>query len=1180
MRHQYLLGAALAAIALPYAAYAQETTSAVAGQVISDTGKPVAGAKVSVVHLPSGTRATSITDGSGSFGLRGLRVGGPYTVTVSAAGYQATMIDGLSLTIGDTLSVPVQLAQKDIIVTGSARKKTRELRTSSETTFQSDQILTVVSARRDVRDIVRRDLLSSFVPTGSSNAAGVSIAGGQPRTQRFSIDGVQLQDSFGLNYGGLPSTRGIVSIEAIDQLSVKAAPFDISEGNFQGGAVNVVLKSGTNHLHFSVFGDWGGPSLTGKITSYIPDILGNSYAPSITKIQNFKNYGGSISGPIIPNKLFFAASYEKLSEGTPNQFGVIGTAPNDVINLNYADTPVAVGSAGSFNPGGAYTVAGVNTITNIYKNVYAPINGNFPIGSIPVSITENDEKYSGKIDWNISNGQRLTASYIHHVNTLPQYMGGSASGIGFQSYDYQLTEHTDAESIQLNSRWSSHLSTELRASYKYYRRGQDSYNGTNEAAFQVCSDPTDAGSFTTCSTNSPQFFMGPDAPRQANKFNSHTLNLQGNATYTAGNHSVKFELDHYNSKLYNLFVFPNGAGPQGLYYFDSVADFQNQIASELKYGNSTTGNKNDGYVDWAYSINTVGLQDTWKVKPNLTIDAGLRYDRYSADNSIALNPYFYNPNGVKDSSNNVIVGRYTFANNATLDGRDKLQPRFGFNWAPTETLKVVGGIGLFSGGFSDVFVSNNYSNSGAAINSTGAILNGADIRKSTLAGSNGCIDANVGSAFFNIAGGYTPGAAVCAAALKGVNGATVPSVVQNYIASNLSSLSSALTNSLDPNFKMPAQWKYNLSAVWKPDLTSVGGGRGWTVRADVLFSDAQNAVRWTDLRAHPLVIGGVTQVTPDGRSRYDASVGSNYDIQLTNTKQGQSRVFALGLQKEFEDFNLSASYTHQKVKDVAGVLASSTVGSAYGGIATSDPNSGGAYGRSLFEVTDAVRLGFEYHHSFIKGFETRFGVNLESRSGAPYSLTFTDGTAAGAASGRGPTFGTTQNNGEFLLYVPNFNLTPITNASTTQGVSGSLTQYGNVIFADAATLAAVQNLVNLTGIGKYQGQIIPKNSQTGPSYNKVDIHFAQQVPFFHHSHFTALFDVENFLNLLNSNWGSFKSYGDQSVVRVTCQTPQAGNAQACPAYIYSVATTPANLKATVYPKFSLYTIRAGVRFDF
>ena len=180
---------------------------------------------------------------------------------------------------------------------------------------------------------------------------------------------------------------------------------------------------------------------------------------------------------------------------------------------------------------------------------------------------------------------------------------------------------------------------------------------------------------------------------------------------------------------------------------------------------------------------------------------------------------------------------------------------------------------------------------------------------------------------------------------------------------------------------------------------------------------------------------------------------------------------------------------------------------------------------------------------------------------------------------RAAVFGTALNTSSHLFYVPNFNLTPVANASATQGVAGALTQYGNVIFADAATLASVQALVNGTALSKYQGQIAPKNSFTGPWYNKVDLNFAQQLPFFHGSKITALFGIENFLNLLNRNWGTYQDFGgSQSVVRVACQTAAAGATQTCPNYIYSVYSAPKTTVGQV--RNSLYAIRAGVRFDF
>jgi hypothetical protein len=1152
MRNYAFAALAVSSIAIAVAAsapaYAQETTSAVSGKVTSDTGAPVPGAKVTVVHVPSGTTATSTTDGSGTFSLRGLRVGGPYTVTVDAAGFGPQTVEGLSLTLGETLAVPVQLGSREIVVTG-ARTGSRRLVEGSESSFNSSQIASIVSARRDVRDIVRRDLLASYNP----NVGGVSIAGGNIRTQRFSVDGVQMQDSFGLNYGGLPSTRGIVSLEAIDQLTVKAAPFDISEGNFQGGAVNVVLKSGTNHFHITAFGNWGGPNLTGNLTHDNRILPTGTLAVRPSSVLDFTNFGGSLSGPIIKDKLFFSAAYEKLTEGSPNTYGVTGgSAANVVPNLTQAQVDDVISR---FNSAG-----------------YDKYN----VGNVPAAIAEKDIKYSGKLDWNVMEGQRVSISYIHHQNALPNYAVGSGSATGsnssstpyiqLQSNLYQITEFTNAGSGQWNSQWTDKLSSEVRVAYKYYRRGQDAFFGPDYAQFNVCLDPTSSATLypntaaTLCNTGSPIIRMGPDTPRQANKFNNKQLTISVNMQYKAGDHNFKLEYDRMHSRNYNLFVYGgtavsagSTAGGSGAYYFDSLSDFSARDANELALESATTGNKNDGYVDWAYTTHTVGLQDTWKPSPRFTANFGLRYDFYASDDAIAYNQNFIN--------------RYSalypgITNTATLNGRTKLQPRFGFNWAPEPTLRFSGGAGLFSGGLSDVFISNNYSNSGAAINSTGAALTSIDILRTggTLAAPT-CLDRANPS--------ITVSSAVCTAALTNIAGGAIPQVVIDYLKSAAGVSPLATTNSLDPHFKMPAQWKANLSGSWKPELGDSLLASGWTFRADALFSKTQEGIRWIDLRAQPLVIGGVTQVGPDGRPRYGGTIagvqpGGNSDIQLTNTTKGRSWVFAVGVIKDLGDLNLMASYTHQNVKDVAGVLVSSTVSSSYG-IPTSDPNSGGDYGRSQFEVTHTIRANVDFHHKFFGDNETRFGINWELRSGQPFSAVMFDSTTNGT-SGRAAVFGTV-NTSSHLFYVPDFTLTPTNNGLT----------YGIITFADQATMQSVKALVQGTSLSKYQGKISPKDLLTGPWYNKVDLNFAQQVPFFFHSKITALFSIENFLNLLNRNWGSYADYGTSAtIVRVACNGATT-NGQTCPGYTYSTYSAPTT---TTYAKPSLYAIRAGVRFDF
>jgi len=1181
MHFRHFLAASAAslsvAISLATPAMAQETTSAISGNVTSADGRPVTGVKVTALHAPSGSVSMTTTDSNGNFGLRGLRFGGPYTITADSDAYAPVTVKDVELSVGETFALPLQFTDRAIVVVGGATQGGRGLVLGSQTSFNAEDIENTVTSRRDIRDIIAKDPLASF----NANVGGVSIAGGNIRTQRFSIDGVQVQDSFGLNYGGLPSTRGIVSIEAIGQISVKAAPFDISEGNFQGGAVNVVLKSGTNDYHGSAFGNFGGPSLTSKRTADNRNAVGLTFPVANTTVLQFKNYGGSLSGPIIKDTLFVALAYEKLTEGASNSFGLQGSAaPNLVANAFSSDQP---------------QFRGVNSVISAFPGLY----GTYNIGTVPTVISESDEKYSAKVDWNITEGQRLSASYIHHENVLPNFGSAgststSAPYIALQSDLYRLTEQTSASALQLNSQWSDNFSTELRASYKDYVRGQDPYFGTDFAQFNVCLDNTSdalgvglVSATTLCRTGSatpggngtglgtPIVRLGPDTPRQANEFNNQILTFQANASLRTGNHLFKLEYDNAYSKLYNLFVFGTSGlagtgGPQGLYYFDSFADFQNKRANELVLNTTTTGNKRDGFVRWGYTTHTVGLQDTWTVSPELTINAGIRLDLIRADKTIALNQNFLARFG------NLYPN---LVNSATTNGLYKPQPRLGFNWRPTSTLRISGGGGLFAGGLSDVFLSNNYSNTGGILNATGAAITGIDLVRI----SGGCIDRSTNNSTAN--GTLNP--AVCGA-LDNVNGATPNAAALAYLQTNTGVLANATTNSLDPNFKLPAQWKSNLSVSWRPEFSEGWLGRGWTFRADALFSDTEQAIRWIDLRAQPLVVGGVVQLAPDGRPRYGGSLnttaglrqpGGNSDIQLTNTGRGLSRVFSLLAQKETSIVDLSAAYTRQTVKDVAGTLVSSTVGSSYG-VPTDDPNSGGAFGRSVFEVKDNFRIAADFHHKFFGDNETRFGIYFSSRSGTPYSATMLDSTTNGI-SGRANVFGTV-NTSSHLFYVPNFATTAVNGVS--YYVNGSVAptsngiQVGNVIFADQATLTAVQGLVSGTSLNGYQGKIVPKNSLFSPRYNKLDLNFSQDVPLPFGSKVTALFSIENFLNFLNRDWGSYQEFGSTSVVRVSCGSLTAvPGTQACSNYVYSSFTDP---RTTTYPKASLWTIRMGARFRF
>ena len=254
------------------------------------------------------------TDRSGTFSALGLRVGGPYTIHVNANGLEPITLTDAYIQAGEPLQVPVQMVaaapDQEAIVITTARAGARERSTGPITALNRTQIEGVASVNRDIRDIARRD---PFATIDYTNSRTIEIAGNNGRLNRFSVDGVQFSDDFGLNNGGLPTNRGPVPFDAIEQFSVKVAPYDILEGDFQGGSVNVILKSGTNKFHGGAFYSYSNQNLTGSKTrdGVTADLKFNS-----------KQYGALLSGPIFKDRLFFMVAYEKTKEGTPFDAGV------------------------------------------------------------------------------------------------------------------------------------------------------------------------------------------------------------------------------------------------------------------------------------------------------------------------------------------------------------------------------------------------------------------------------------------------------------------------------------------------------------------------------------------------------------------------------------------------------------------------------------------------------------------------------------------------------------------------------------------------------------------------------------------------------------------------------------------------------------------------------------------
>ena len=1142
---KFLAGCAFAALATS-AVYAQETTSTIRGTV-SAAGTPLPNATVDILDVGQGTRTTVVTNASGGFTASGLRPGGPYTVTVSAAGYSNFQVTDIQTIVAQAFELPVALnpvataeaaGGGEIVVTASRLPGARNISQGPATVLNSRQVENVATINHDIRDLLRRDPFARLDDTPSGGRA-VSFAGQNARFNRFTVDGVPITDNFGLNTDGLPSRRSPIPLDAIGQFQAKVAPYDIREGNFQGGAINIVLKTGTNQFHGTGFYSYSSDELTGKETKAGPGVpTGHVDQPNF-KIQNF---GAELSGPIIKDKLFFMLAGERFRGAKPIPEGTAET------------------NSGTAIP--TLTDAQVANISQIAQSRY-----NYATGGVLNNNGDKDDRIVGRVDANIAEGQRLFFTGVYAKDSIALLNNTNSSTttpqLGLASDAYIQGNRLYTGVGQLNSQWSDSFSTEVRGFYKNYVRIQTPYNGTGFAQMRVCtaptSDRTTTGAAANASTNCPagysQVSFGPDISRQANQLKTTTWGGAVQTRLTLNNHDLRLLAEAQDVKVFNLFV----QSVAGNYYFDSIADFTAGNAQSLTYGNAVPSlDPTAAAAKFRYQFYTFGAQDTWRILDNLTFAYGFRYDLYGGNSLPAFSPSFYN--------------KYGYGNNKYISGLDVFQPRFGFDYRPTRTVTVRGGAGIFAGGTPDVYVSNSFSN-------TGVLTNSATFTQA----NNGTVTGNGGISSFS--------AAQLAGILQNVNGSQIPATANQYLVAAsgnvaTNTLSRSTTNALDPNFKVPSQWRGTLSVDWTPSFDGFLG-RGWTFGVDGFYSSVRKQVYFTDIRSTP-ILSGDNALTPDGRRRYTRTLvpgdtsnpltDTSQDILLTNTTKGRSYVAVARIDKQFGfGLDVGGSFTYQNVKDST-PATSSTAGSNYSNGAFLDNNTV-AYGTSNDQVKYNFKYNVTFDHAFFGDYKTTFALFGETRIGRPFSWTVVDRPASGT---RSAVWGGSGGSSRFLAYIPLVN-DPL------------------VSYATADQQQQFNNFIDANGLSKYRGRIAPRNAFHSKWFTRFDLHIAQEIPTgLGRSRLQVFADAENVTNLINKKWGQIREYifpYTNTLAEAQCLiTPVAtgtaataaqvatSTAQPCRQYRYlppqqgTTNVTPAT--DTIYAPQSLYAVRVGVRFSF
>mmetsp|Transcript_24120 Transcript_24120/g.31421 ORF Transcript_24120/g.31421 Transcript_24120/m.31421 type:complete len:1071 (+) Transcript_24120:47-3259(+) len=652
-----------AAIVAP--AEAQVTTSSIRGDVTNEAGAAVSGATVTITHTPSGTVSAATTNANGAFSARGLRVGGPYTVAVSGGDFAPVQIDEIYVSLDQTLSLPVTVSgarTMDTVVVTGTRALAGFSNEGLSTSLGLEALNELTSIDRDITDAAQLDPFAS-INAQTGGAKELSIAGANNRFNSLTIDGVALNDRFGLNANGYPTQRSPISFDAIESLSIQTAPYDVEFNGFTGGTINAVTKSGTNEFHGSVAYYSTDDSLIGDQNQ---DDNFNFTFEEETIVATF-------GGPIIKDKLFFFVAYDKYEEVAPLNNGPAGSgALNTEDNIFQSD---------------------VDAISQIVSD-----NWGFDIGGFNKGPAE-DEKILANVDWNINNDHRAKFTYIRtEGNTIREQNGNnflaSDNRLGASSAWYDRSEKVESYIGHLFSDWTPNFSTQLKIASTTQATGQDSLNGSDFPSFAVFLRNVDG--------DDNYLVVGPDRFRHGNQLDQDFFQVKAVAEYSTGDHLFKVGFEREDVDVNNLFA----QNSEGSYVFDSVTDLANATASGLLYNNAVTNDENDLRAIWGYNYNSLYVQDTWNILSDLTIDAGIRYDWYGSEGEIRENANF--------------VQRYGFTNTGDIDGLDVILPRISFDWTPTDDLTVRGGFGRFSGGSPGVWLSNSYSNDGVISDSSNA----------------------------------------------------------------------------------------------------------------------------------------------------------------------------------------------------------------------------------------------------------------------------------------------------------------------------------------------------------------------------------------------------------------------------------------------------------------------------
>ncbi|WP_040556171.1 TonB-dependent receptor [Prevotella disiens] len=657
---------------LTSAVMAQITTSGISGKVTSK-GEEVIGATITATHQPSGTIYRGLTNLDGRFTIQGMRVGGPYKVEIAYLGQQTKTFEGVMLQLGEVEDLSCKLEAdakelQEVVVVGKAGLN--GTKTGAAQSLTSRQIADMPSITHGIADVAR---LNPQLTTSSNGA--MSFAGTNNRYNSFMIDGAMNNDVFGLTADGSNGGQAgaqPVSMETIEQIQINVAPFDVRQSGFTGGAINAITKSGTNKFHGSVYGFGNNQNLIGH---HYPYSDGTGYAPKYQEQQEYQ-WGLTLGGPIIKDKLFFFFNFEDANKKYPNINGY-GQTGSRVLKEE-ADDVLAKIKAMAKKQGIDYTGS--------YGNP---------------DIYTKSRKYGAKIDWNINDFNKFSFRWSY-VDAQQLNNVSGASSLNDDNYYYPFNSKTHSFTAELQSRISPKISNEARASYVRVRDERAVSNPFPMISLQVTGGTVN---------------IGNERSSMANQLDQDIYTIEDNLTWYKGNHTFTFGTHNEFYKFANLFI----QDANGTYNFANLEhfnkyydDFMNNnldptyaYFKQYRFGMANTAVTGDPRWKAPFSAGQLGFyaQDKWNATPSFQLTCGLRMEI----------PLFFDTPTANTGFNEYAAKRnWGVRTDHKLSSRPLWSPRVGFRWDINNDRRYIlrGGIGIFTGRIPYVWISNNFTNTG------------------------------------------------------------------------------------------------------------------------------------------------------------------------------------------------------------------------------------------------------------------------------------------------------------------------------------------------------------------------------------------------------------------------------------------------------------------------------------